>query len=357
MELRTFLNWRCQWWSVLVRGREEFLGSRSTEWRSVACGGRLIVTSFRGEGRWSAEDEFLERSLQGTSRTFALAIPLLSDERRRQVGLTYLLFRVADSIEDAERLRADGKIRLLSVFRQLLSDVAPNDGGEPATAVSSETEFSGLWPAGSAVEELMCAVPRLLSLYRHLPSDVTAIIRSSLFRTIDGMSAFLGSAADGDRQICLETTADLRLYCYSVAGIVGELLTDLFVHQHHVPTSVQRELRQLAVGFGEFLQLINILKDSEDDALGGRTFIPLGMSRADVFALADQSHAESVRYLSLLDEFEFPADIEAFCKFIFLLAEGSLSVLRSPGAGRKLSREDVQRILLQVRAGAERRTA
>lgn len=314
------------------------------------------MTSFQGEGRWSADDEFLERSLQGTSRTFALAIPLLRDERRRQVGLTYLLFRVADSIEDAEGLRADGKIRLLGVLRHLLSDVAANAGGEPATGVSA-SEFSGLWPAASAVEELMCAVPRLVSLYRHLPSDVTAIIRSSLFRTIDGMSAFLGSAADGDRQICLETTADLRLYCYSVAGIVGELLTDLFVHQHPVPTSVQRELRQLAVGFGEFLQLINILKDSEDDALGGRTFIPLGMSRADVFALADQSHAESVRYLSLLDEFEFPADIVAFCKFIFLLAEGSLSVLRSLGPGRKLSREDVQRILLQVRAGVERRTA
>lgn len=326
------------------------------DWRGAACGGRLIVTSFQGEGRWSADDEFLERSLQGTSRTFALAIPLLRDERRRQVGLTYLLFRVADSIEDAEGLRADGKIRLLGVLRHLLSDVAANAGGEPATGVSA-SEFSGLWPAASAVEELMCAVPRLVSLYRHMPSDVTAIIRSSLFRTIDGMSAFLRSAGDGDRQICLETTADLRLYCYSVAGIVGELLTDLFVHQHPVPTSVQRELRQLAVGFGEFLQLINILKDSEDDALGGRTFIPLGMSRADVFALADQSHAESVRYLSLLDEFEFPVDIVAFCKFIFLLAEGSLSVLRSLGPGRKLSREDVQRILMQVRAGAERQTA
>lgn len=326
------------------------------DWRGAACGGRLIVTSFQGEGRWSADDEFLERSLQGTSRTFALAIPLLRDERRRQVGLTYLLFRVADSIEDAEGLRADGKIRLLGVLRHLLSDVAANAGGEPATGVSA-SEFAGLWPAASAVEELMCAVPRLVSLYRHMPSDVTAIIRSSLFRTIDGMSAFLRSAGDGDRQICLETTADLRLYCYSVAGIVGELLTDLFVHQHPVPTSVQRELRQLAVGFGEFLQLINILKDSEDDALGGRTFIPLGMSRADVFALADQSHAESVRYLSLLDEFEFPVDIVAFCKFIFLLAEGSLSVLRSLGPGRKLSREDVQRILMQVRAGAERQTA
>lgn len=324
--------------------------------QGAACGGRLIVTSFQGEGRWSADDEFLERSLQGTSRTFALAIPLLRDERRRQVGLTYLLFRVADSIEDAEGLRADGKIRLLGVLRHLLSAVASNAGGEPATCVSA-TEFSGLWPAASAVEELMCAVPRLVSLYRQMPSDVTAIIRSSLFRTIDGMSAFLSSSADGDRQICLETTADLRLYCYSVAGIVGELLTDMFVHQHPVATSVQRELRQLAVGFGEFLQLINILKDSEDDALGGRRFIPLAMSRADVFALADQSHAESVRYLSLLDEFEFPADIVAFCKFIFLLAEGSLSVLRSLGPGRKLSRDDVQRILMQVRAGAERRTA
>jgi farnesyl-diphosphate farnesyltransferase len=307
--------------------------------------------------RRSGDDEFLERSLQGTSRTFALAIPLLSEVRRREVGLTYLLFRVADSIEDAVDVTADRKIRLLSDFRHMLcvesggtSEVTPIDSADA-------NSFAGMWPSGSAVEELMGSVPRLVSVYRGLPAPVTAIIRRSLFRTIDGMTVFLGGSEQSERQICLETIADLRLYCYSVAGIVGELLTDLFLLHHASAERMHSELRRLAIGFGEFLQLINILKDSDDDALQGRSFIPAEVTRADVFEIAQQSHAESVRYLQLLDQQGFPADIFAFCEFIFLLAEGSMSVLRSMGAGRKLSRDDVQRILLKVRTAAERRTA
>ena len=307
--------------------------------------------------RRNGDDEFLERALQGTSRTFALAIPLLSEERRREVGLTYLLFRVADSIDDAVDVTADRKIRLLSLFRDLLCVESGGASEETPGVPDAANSFAGMWPSGSAVEELMCSVPRLVAVYHGLPGPVTAIIRRSLFRTIDGMTVFLGGSEQPERQICLETVADLRLYCYSVAGIVGELLTDLFVLHHASAQSMHGELRRLAVGFGEFLQLINILKDSDDDAKQGRSFIPAGVTRADVFEIAQQSHAESVRYLDLLDQQRFPADVFAFCEFIFLLAEGSMSVLKSMGAGRKLSRDDVQHILLKVRTSAERRTA
>ncbi len=307
--------------------------------------------------RRNGDDEFLERALQGTSRTFALAIPLLSEERRREVGLTYLLFRVADSIEDAVDVTADRKIRLLSLFRDLLCVESGGASEETPGVHDAANSFVGMWPSGSAVEELMCSVPRLVAVYHGLPGPVTAIIRRSLFRTIDGMTVFLGGSEQPERQICLETVADLRLYCYSVAGIVGELLTDLFVLHHASAQPMHGELRRLAVGFGEFLQLINILKDSDDDAKQGRSFIPAGVTRADVFEIAQQSHAESVRYLDLLDQQRFPADVFAFCEFIFLLAEGSMSVLKSMGAGRKLSRDDVQHILLKVRTSAERRTA
>ena len=43
----------------------------------------------------------LETLLIATSRTFALAIPLLPEPLRREVTLSYLLFRVADTFEDA----------------------------------------------------------------------------------------------------------------------------------------------------------------------------------------------------------------------------------------------------------------
>ena len=39
----------------------------------------------------------IDRLLVRTSRTFALAIPLLPEPLRREVGVAYLLFRIADT--------------------------------------------------------------------------------------------------------------------------------------------------------------------------------------------------------------------------------------------------------------------
>ena len=43
----------------------------------------------------------IEDLLLKTSRTFALSIPMLPEPTRREVGVAYLLFRIADTLEDA----------------------------------------------------------------------------------------------------------------------------------------------------------------------------------------------------------------------------------------------------------------
>jgi farnesyl-diphosphate farnesyltransferase len=283
--------------------------------------------------------DLLQRFLQGTSRTFALAIPLLEPGRRFQVGLTYLLFRVADSIEDAASVPTDRKLQLLEDFERALAV----DKCQPPSLCCG-----GLWPAGTAEEQLMQATPKLLQLFHELPAPVNAAIRRSLDGTLRGMRAFLSSSAASGQQICIESIADLRLYCYSVAGIVGELLTDLFVLHHPCPPEAARSLRDLAVPFGEFLQLINILKDSAGDLTDGRIFIPSGATRQAVTEIALGSHRDAAGYLQLLDIWNFPTDVLAFCRFIFLLAEGSLECLQQTGPGSKLTRSAVQAILQQV---------
>ena len=45
--------------------------------------------------------DLLQDLLVKTSRTFALAIPLLPEPTRREVTVAYLLFRIADTFEDA----------------------------------------------------------------------------------------------------------------------------------------------------------------------------------------------------------------------------------------------------------------
>src|SRR5580700_1817276 len=62
----------------------------------------------------------IDRLLLRTSRTFALAIPQLPDPLRREVGVAYLLFRVADTFEDATRWPRADRLAALADFERLL---------------------------------------------------------------------------------------------------------------------------------------------------------------------------------------------------------------------------------------------
>jgi hypothetical protein len=66
-------------------------------------------------------DELLEK----TSRTFALSIPLLPQPTRRQLGVAYLLFRIADTFEDAVDWPNDRRIAALREFEDLLKIPEP----------------------------------------------------------------------------------------------------------------------------------------------------------------------------------------------------------------------------------------
>ena len=300
-------------------------------------------------------DEFIDHHLQGTSRTFALAIPLLAADLRRQVGISYLLFRVADSIEDAPKGDAAAKKDLLSALRDCLGGTnvknsVVRDSEIEQFSTPKPRGFEGLWPAQSPTESLLRDFPRLLSIFSELPSSISLAIRKSLTSTITGMIGFLDASRNLPNQIQLQTVSDLRLYCYAVAGIVGELLTDLFVLHHPAGLKDHEELRRLSVGFGEFLQLINILKDSGRDATSGRVFIPLEGSRENVHELAIASRKDALDYIRVLEKNVFPSDIILYCRFLYLLADGSLQQLQQGGPGSKLTRDEVMRILSELKS-------
>jgi len=61
--------------------------------------------------------------------------------------------------------------------------------------------------------------------------------------------------------------ADLTLYCYRVAGVVGLLTIEVFGHQ-------SRQASDFATTLGEALQFTNILRDLKEDAQRGRIYIP-----------------------------------------------------------------------------------
>lgn len=145
---------------------------------------------------YQSDDQFVDQHLQGTSRTFALAIPLLASERRLQIGVSYLLFRVADSIEDAPEGDSAVKKRLLITLQNCLSEgcVRQEEGvpQEEGVRQSAECRFAcpnsgwceGLWPAQSPTQQLLRDFPKLWSIFAGLPPLVSRAIGKSLSQTI-----------------------------------------------------------------------------------------------------------------------------------------------------------------------------
>ena len=66
---------------------------------------------------------------------------------------------------------------------------------------------------------------------------------------------------------------ELAEYCYYVAGVVGEMCTELFcLHCPELDAEARRHAA-LAVSFGQGLQMTNILKDIWDDRQVGRVLV------------------------------------------------------------------------------------
>jgi farnesyl-diphosphate farnesyltransferase len=161
------------------------------------------------------------------------------------------------------------------------------------------------------------------------------------------MASFVARARDG-AGVQLDNTDDLRSYCYAVAGIVGEMLTELFVLDRDELKSIAPFLRENAAAFGEALQLVNILKDAADDSGEGRRFLPPGCDRAEVFALARNDLEVASRYVRKLQDAGAPRGIVEFTALPVLLAWGTLDQVEEHGPGAKLSRPEVFRIVASL---------
>ena len=216
-------------------------------------------------GDWA----FQEKSLQEVSRTFALTIPQLPEPLRQVVSNAYLLCRIADTIEDDKHLTFSDKRRFANEFIEVVG--ARLDAANFATALHPR-----LSPGATAAErELIVHTPAVIRItHSFSPRQRTALERCVRIMA-DGMARF----QEGNVRYGLKDLAEMDSYCYHVAGVVGEMLTELFC-AHAPDIDAQREqLMPLAVSFGQGLQMTNILKDIWDDQGRAMCWLP-----QDVFA-------------------------------------------------------------------------
>jgi farnesyl-diphosphate farnesyltransferase len=287
--------------------------------------------------------------LEKTSRTFALSIPPLPEPTRREVTVAYLLFRIADTFEDATHWPPAARIAALGDFGFLLKNGTRAD----AERLGQTWTQAGV-SRHAGYRELIAETPFVFDAFAALRPEAAAILRTHVVRSADGMAGFVGRT--NERGLALHSLEDLRGYCYTVAGIVGELLTELFLLVES-PSSLRpaaSELRARSRLFGEALQLVNILKDSDEDAAEGRRYLPQDVPRSEVFALARRDLAAAGEYIDALHGAGAPAGILEFTALPVALAWAALARVEAKGPGAKVGRPEVFRIVRRVRGAIER---
>jgi farnesyl-diphosphate farnesyltransferase len=289
----------------------------------------------------------LEELLEKTSRTFALSIPVLPEPTRRQVMIAYLLFRIADTFEDAAHWAPGRRVEALREFQGLLSGYSPED----AARLASRWAAAGPSP-NPAYGELIAEVPLVLEAFFALDGEAVSSVRAHVLRSAEGMAGFVERSREG--VLALDDVADLRAYCYAVAGIVGEMLTDLFLLGREALAGIAPSLRERAAAFGEALQLVNILKDTATDVAEGRSYLPRAVPRSEVFALARRDLGVARDYTLALQRAGAPRGIVEFCALPAELAWATLERVEARGPGAKISRIEVFAIKQRVDRALDR---
>ena len=291
--------------------------------------------------------------LQKTSRTFALTIPLLREPIRREVGIAYLLFRIADTIEDATAWPKERKVRELLDLAALVESAAGKEWE------SSADELARRWGATPPIahagyRELLASFGYVGNAMHALPDEARSLVTAHTARTCRAMAHFV-ERETREGGIRLRDIDDLKLYCYAVAGIVGEMLTELFLLNEPRLEGVAADLRRESVVFGEALQLVNILKDSADDLVEGRTYLPPTASRAEILALARRDRVGAAGYCTTLEEAGADEGLLGFTALPVLLAKATLDRVQEEGPGVKITRAEVSAIISALQDALGRR--
>lgn len=224
----------------------------------------------------TADERFQDAVLAGVSRTFALTIPQLPPPLRRTVTNAYLLCRIADTIEDDPGVAPADK----EAFHDWLIEILK--GRDDAAAFASGLAQQLSSASSPQEKELVRHTDQVIAVTRRFDATTRDILSRRVAVMCRGMPAFQRHP----RRDGLPNLAALDQYCYYVAGVVGQMLTELFcAHSPGIARS-RSELLDLSASFGQGLQMTNILKDIWEDRTRGACWLPRDLFAAHGYDLA-----------------------------------------------------------------------
>ena len=289
------------------------------------------------------QNEILPR----VSRTFALTIPQLPPELYSAAANAYLLYRMADTIEDEPALSPRQKQHYQRVYLEAVT------GTVNARHLSHELSELLTDKTLQAERDLIRHLPSVLAVNRTLKPLQREAILDCLKIMTRGMAEF----QDKTSLRGLASREELDRYCYYAAGVVGEMLTELFIDYEPALAPQRSTLRWLAVSFGTGLQLTNILKDQGEDRLRGICWLPRDLvAEHDTQSLAvaeligtAHSHLQRALQYALL----IPSRHTGIRRFLLWAGGLALLTLRqvqeNPGAGAKVSHAQLRWVMRLTR--------
>ena len=216
------------------------------------------------EDSGGSDEAYQDRILPYVSRTFALTIPQLPPALRTPVTSAYLLCRIADTIEDEPALSAPATLTLLRRFVAVLC------GQEEAALLARDLAPQLSDQTLPAERDLARNMGRVVAVTARLEESQRVAIQRCLEVMSSGMHQFQRTASLRG----LPRSSDLDDYCYYVAGVVGQMLTELFCGYSGRIAQHRAALNELAVSFAQGLQMTNILKDVWEDRSRGACWLP-----------------------------------------------------------------------------------
>ena len=237
-----------------------------------------------------SEREWCHDALDGTSRTFAITVDLLDEPMATQICVSYLLCRIADTIEDAGHIPPDVQSALLRRYDRVLD---PDD--DHGIEAFVETVEPWLPDDGGEDWRVVANAPQVLRAFESLAPDARAAVLDPIRELVTGMALFVERHADTDG-LRIETIDELEEYCWYAAGTVGTLVTNLLARDAGPERT--RRLRETDRSFSLLLQLVNVAKDVSDDYREeNNVYLPTEWLRAedvDPENLCEPSNTQSV---------------------------------------------------------------
>lgn len=209
--------------------------------------------------------------LKSVSRSFYLTIRFLPVEMRPAIALGYMLARATDSVADSIQSHTELRYAMLKRMNQAITGEATPEEMQALSADLSEKVAPVV--SSASEQQLLREFGTCLQALTSFDENQRALIRKVLATIIDGQLWDLTAFADVDT---VSSDDETRRYTYMVAGCVGEFWTELgyaTMGERFCAEKRHELMRKAGVRYGQGLQLINILRDMEEDAARGRHYL------------------------------------------------------------------------------------